>query len=112
LWGAAKPPKLQAPPVVTTQPKSNEKPIKETSHQSSVGPPGDLAKPQIFISTPEVDPSASLSQKEKESLVEPPVSADPTSGIHLDDQFKKDLLSAKRPVEAYTLYDALIFWGA
>ncbi|CAB1332874.1 unnamed protein product [Coregonus sp. 'balchen'] len=91
--------------VVTTQPKANDKPTKEKIDQSSVGLPGDLAKPQICISTLEVDPPASLSQKEKESLVEEPPpphppSADPTSGVHLDNQSKKDLLSAKRPVEA------------
>ncbi|CAB1318456.1 unnamed protein product [Coregonus sp. 'balchen'] len=100
FWGApVEPPKPQARPVITTQPKANDKPTKDTSDQSSVGPP-DLAKPQICISTPEVDPSASLSQKEKESLVEPPPSADPTSEVQLDNQSKKDLLSAKRPVEA------------
>ncbi|XP_071009011.1 uncharacterized protein [Oncorhynchus clarkii lewisi] len=100
FWGAAaEPSKPQAPPVITTQPKANDKPTKETSDQSSVGPP-DLAKPQICISTPDVDPSASLSQKEKESLVEPLPSADSTSEVLLDNQSKKDLLSSKSPVES------------
>ncbi|XP_034152756.1 uncharacterized protein unc13bb isoform X3 [Esox lucius] len=101
FWSAsAEPPKPQAPPVFTTQPKSIDKPTKETSDQSSVGPPGDLAKPQICISTPEVDPSASLSQKEKESLVDPSPSADPTSEVQLVNQSMKDLLNAKSPVES------------
>eukprot|EP00063_Salmo_salar_P012557 XP_013987392.1 PREDICTED: uncharacterized protein LOC106565090 isoform X16 [Salmo salar] len=100
FWGAAaEPPKPQAPPVITTQPKANDKPTKETSDQSSVGP-HDLAKPQICISTPDVDPSASLSQMEKESLVEPLPSADSTSEVLLDNQSKKDLLSSKSPVES------------
>nr|XP_046225964.1 uncharacterized protein LOC124048873 isoform X2 [Oncorhynchus gorbuscha] len=38
FWGAAaEPPKPQAPPVITTQPKANDKPTKETSDQSSSG---------------------------------------------------------------------------
>lgn len=108
----AEPPKPQADPVITPQPKTNNKPASGQTHNvqkvaaadahktESVGSTDDITNPQICISTPEVDPSASLTPKEKEKLVESSPSAGPTSGVQLDNQSKKDLLNAKRLVEA------------
>ncbi|XP_056288807.1 uncharacterized protein LOC130205452 isoform X6 [Pseudoliparis swirei] len=110
-WQAEQP-KPQAVPVVTSQPKTNNKPMNGHTHtvqkvatsdaqkSESVGPTGDIANPQICISTPEVDPSASLTPKEKEGLVDTYPSTGPTSGVQLDNQSKKDLLNAKSPVES------------
>ncbi|XP_039635128.1 uncharacterized protein LOC120545141 isoform X5 [Perca fluviatilis] len=104
----AEPPKPQAVPVVTSQPKTN-KPTSGQTHTvqtsdaqktESVGSTDDIVNPQICISTPEVDPSASLSPKEKEALVETYPSAGPTSGVQLDNQCKKDQLNTKSPVES------------
>lgn len=106
------PPKPQAAPVITSQPKTNDKPTSgqtstvqrvatsDAQKTESVGSTDDVTNPQICISTPEVDPSASLTPKEKDSLVETYPSAGPTSGVQLDNQSKKDLLNAKRLVEA------------
>ncbi|XP_054875111.1 uncharacterized protein LOC111573549 isoform X3 [Amphiprion ocellaris] len=97
--------------VITAQPQTN----KSTSDQThtfqnlatseaqkteAVGSTDDVANPQICISTPEVDPSASLTPKDQERLVETHPSAGPTSGVQLDNQSKKDLLNAKSPVDS------------
>ncbi|XP_044029406.1 uncharacterized protein LOC122865274 isoform X6 [Siniperca chuatsi] len=109
----AEPPKPQAVPVITSQPKTNNMPTSCQTHTvqqqfstsdaqktESVGSNDDITNPQICISTPEVDPSASLTPKEKERLVETYPCAGPTSGVQLDNQSKKDLLNAKSPVES------------
>nr|XP_040053646.1 uncharacterized protein LOC120831873 isoform X1 [Gasterosteus aculeatus aculeatus] len=108
----AEPPKQQAVPVVTSQPKTNNKPpnaqtltvqkipTSDAQRNESVGSTDDIANPQICVSAPEVDSSASLTPKEKEGLVETYPSAGPTSGVQLDSQSKKDLLNAKSPVES------------
>uniref|UniRef100_A0A3B4YG37 Unc-13 homolog B n=1 Tax=Seriola lalandi dorsalis TaxID=1841481 RepID=A0A3B4YG37_SERLL len=107
----AEPPKPQATPVITSQPKtvnitSDQKhtvqKVATSDDQKSelVGSTDDIANPQICISTPEVDPSASLIPKEMERLVETNPSAGPTSGVQLDNQSKRDLLNAKSPVES------------
>uniref|UniRef100_A0A4W6C605 Unc-13 homolog B n=1 Tax=Lates calcarifer TaxID=8187 RepID=A0A4W6C605_LATCA len=105
----AEPPKPQGTP---SQPKTVNIPTSGQTHteqkvatsdaQTSelVGSTDDVASPQICISTPEVDPSASLILKEKERLVETNPSAGPTSGVQLDNQSKMDLLNAKSPVES------------
>uniref|UniRef100_A0A8C3AAZ5 Unc-13 homolog B n=1 Tax=Cyclopterus lumpus TaxID=8103 RepID=A0A8C3AAZ5_CYCLU len=112
----AEPPKQQAVPVVTSQPKTNKQPTNGQTHtvqkvatsdaqkSESVGPTDDIANPQICVSTPEVDPSASLNPKEKEGLVETYPSAGPTSGVQLDNQSKKDLLNAKRLLFILSLF--------
>lgn len=105
------PPKQQTAQVITSQPKTNIKPTgcqTQTSQNvtsdgkktESVGSKDDVANPHICISTPEVDPSASLTPQEKEGLVESNPSAGATSGVQLDNQSKKDLLNAKRLVKA------------
>ncbi|XP_069369703.1 uncharacterized protein [Paralichthys olivaceus] len=107
----AEPPKPQAVPVVTSQPKAINTSSGQTLTVQKVATPDaqkpelvgskdEVANPQICISTPEVDPSASLTLKEKERLVETTPSAGPTSGMQLDNQFKKDLLNTKSPVES------------
>lgn len=108
----AEPPKPEAAPVVTSQTKTTDTSTGDQTHKvkevatpgsqkhESVGSTDDIANPQICISSPEVDPSASLTPKEMESLVETYPSAGPTSGVQLDNQFKKDLLIAKRLVKA------------
>ncbi|XP_029921254.1 uncharacterized protein unc13bb isoform X3 [Myripristis murdjan] len=105
------PPKPQAAEAITCQPKTSDKPTSDQTQTVEKGATSDVQKkdsvgsmdvanPQICISTPEIDPTASLPQKEKESLVETYPSAGPTSGVQLDNQSKKDLLSAKSPVES------------
>ncbi|KAG7498605.1 unc-13-like B isoform X2 [Solea senegalensis] len=102
----AEPPKQQTTPVIISQPKTNSQ-----THAQKVATPDfptpelvgstdGVANPQMCISSPEVDPSASLIPKEKERLVETNPSAGSTSGVQLDNQFKKDLLNAKSPVES------------
>ncbi|XP_030005448.1 uncharacterized protein LOC115429835 isoform X5 [Sphaeramia orbicularis] len=101
-------PKPQADPVITSQPKTNDKPshtvekIQTSDGQKAepVGSTDDVGKPHICISTPEVDPTASLTPDIKESLVDAYPAADLPSGAQLDNQFKKDLLNAKSPVES------------
>ncbi|KAM8828813.1 uncharacterized protein unc13bb isoform 2-T2 [Spinachia spinachia] len=111
----AEPPKQQAMPVVTSQPKTNNKPPNPQTHNvqkvltfdvqknDSVGSTDNIENPQICVSAPIVDPSASLTPKEKEGLVESYSSAGPTSRVQLDSQSKKDLLNAKSPVESSRL---------
>lgn len=106
------PPKPQATPVITSQPKTENKPTSGQTHTvqnvstpdakktESVGSTDDTTNPQICISAPEVDPSASLTPKEKEKVVETSPSTGPTSGVQLDNQSKKELLNANRLVEA------------
>lgn len=106
------PPKPQTVPVITSQPKTDNKPTSGQTHTvqnlstpdakktESVGSTDDTTNPQICISTPEVDPSASLTPKEKEKVVETSPSTGPTSGVQLDNQSKKELLNANRLVEA------------
>ncbi|XP_071321537.1 serine-rich adhesin for platelets-like [Trachinotus anak] len=108
----AEPPKPQAAPVITSQPQTINVTTNDQTHtvqkvatsdaQKSelVGSTDDIANPQICISTPEVDPSASLTPKEMERLVETNHSAGPTSGVQLDNQSQKNLLNAKRLVKA------------
>ncbi|XP_056433875.1 mucin-2-like [Gadus chalcogrammus] len=102
---SSKPP---APSVSTPQPRpsvttTNTQSVPTTpaaQRKEPVGSQGVIAHPQICLSTPEVDPSASPSQKEQEGLVETPSSAGPTSGVQLDTLSKTELLSAKRLVKA------------
>ncbi|KAJ3605728.1 hypothetical protein NHX12_027772 [Muraenolepis orangiensis] len=102
------PSKPQAPSVCTSQPKPYDTAMGARSvhtppaaqRKESVGCPGDVAHPQMCISTPELDPSASLSPKEPEGLVETCPSAGPTSAVQFDTLSKTELLSAKRPVNA------------
>lgn len=108
----AEPPKPQNTQVVTSQPKTNNMPTSDQTHtvqkvatsdaqkHELVGSTDDIVNPQICISTPEVDPSASLTPTEMKTLVETYPSAGPTSGVELDKQSKKDLLIAKRLVKA------------
>lgn len=108
----AEPPKPEAAPVVTSQTKTTNTSTGDQTHSvkkvatsgsqkhESVGSTDDIVNPQICISSPEVDPSASLIPKEMERLVETYPSAGPTSGVQLDNQSKKDLLIAKRLVKA------------
>lgn len=108
----AEPPKPEAAPVVTSQTKTTNTSTDDQTHSvqkiatsgsqkhKSVGSTDDIANPQICISSPEVDPSASLTPKEMEKHVEIYPSAGPTSGVQLDSQSKKDLLIAKRLVTA------------
>ncbi|CAL8384681.1 unnamed protein product, partial [Gadus morhua 'NCC'] len=102
------PSKPPAPSVSTPQPRpsvtiTNTQSVPTTpaaQRKEPVGSQGVIAHPQICLSTPEVDPSASPSQKEQEGLVETPSSAGPTSGVQLDTLSKTELLSAKSPVES------------
>ncbi|XP_055369501.1 uncharacterized protein LOC114866531 isoform X2 [Betta splendens] len=107
----AEPLKPQNSQVVKSQPKTNMTSSDQThtvqklatsdaQKQESVGPTADIANSQICISTPEVDPSASLTPTEFKRLVETYPSTGPTSGVQLDIQSKKDLLIAKSPVES------------
>lgn len=105
----AEPPKPEPAPAVTSQPKTDNKitsdqtvtvSVAASAPQKLVGDKDDTSNPQIFISTPEVDPSASLTPKENEGLVETHPSAGPTSGVQLDNQSKMDELNAKRLVKA------------
>ncbi|KAM9734683.1 uncharacterized protein unc13bb isoform 3-T3 [Menidia menidia] len=98
--------KPQADPV-TSQPPSSSIPtsgetqtaqnVATSDAQKSqlVGSTDDIEPPEICISAPEVDPSASLIPKEKERLVETNPSAGSASGVQLDNQSKKDLLNEK-----------------
>ncbi|XP_054600144.2 uncharacterized protein [Nothobranchius furzeri] len=105
----AEPPKPQASPV-TTQLQTNKatsgqiqaidnSSTSDTLKNELVGCTDDLENPQICISAPEVDPSVSLTLKEKEWLVETDPSAGSATGMQLDNQFKKDLLNEKRLVK-------------
>lgn len=110
-WQAESPKQQVAP--VTSQPQSNSKPTSGQTHvqqvatsdvqktkSEPVGSTDEIENPHIIISTPEVDPSASLTLKEEESLVETNPSAGFASGVQLDNQSKKDLLNEKRLVKA------------
>uniref|UniRef100_A0A669E8J4 Unc-13 homolog B n=1 Tax=Oreochromis niloticus TaxID=8128 RepID=A0A669E8J4_ORENI len=100
------PSKSQAVPVITSQPQTNNssasnetvQKVETTEAQKTepVGSTDDIATPQICISTPDVDPSASLTPKEKERLVEIYPSAGPNSGVQLDNQSNL-LLNTTRP---------------
>lgn len=99
--------KPQASPVITSQPKTDEPTQSVEKTQSAcvqktdpVGSKDDVGQPHICICTPEVDPSASPSPNEKDNLVATYPNAGLTSGAQLDNQFKKELLNAKRLVKA------------
>ncbi|KAM4720181.1 uncharacterized protein unc13bb isoform 4-T4 [Anableps anableps] len=106
------PPKSQASQVTTSQPQSINKPTSGQTnsaqkastpdpHKSEpVGSTDEIVNPQICISAPDVDPSASQTLMEKERLVETDPSAGSTAGVQLDNQSKKDLLIEKSPVES------------
>lgn len=101
----------QTSPVIVAQP-TNHKPTNGRAHAEqkvtppdapkteSVGGADNIATPQICISTPDVDPSATLTPVEKEPVLERPPSAGPTSGVQLDNQPNTELLNATRLVEA------------
>lgn len=104
-------PKPPAPPVVTSQPKTSKPPSGQThiaqkasasddQKTEAVGSTDGITNPQIYISTPEVDPSASQTSEEKEKVVETPPVAGSASGVQLDNQSKKELLNEKRLVKA------------
>ncbi|XP_054612656.1 uncharacterized protein LOC129169840 isoform X4 [Dunckerocampus dactyliophorus] len=106
------PPKQDAAPVVTSQPKNNIKPSSGETHEVQnvsttdapkaqlVGSTDDVANLQICISTPEVDSSTSLTIKDTETLVETNPSAGTTNGLPLDNQSKRNLLNTKSPAES------------
>lgn len=108
----AETPNLQVSPVTTTQSQFNDKPTSDQRHtvqKSSTSDPHKtelvgcsdvIENPQICIFTPDVDPSASLTLKENERLVETHPSPGSTVGVQLDNQSKKDLLNEKRLVKA------------
>lgn len=105
------PQKTQTSPVVTAQP-TNQKPThgKSNTEQKvapsdapkieSVGCADNITTPQICVSTPDIDPSATLTPEEKEKVIERPPSAGPSSGVQLDNQPNMELLNAKRLVAA------------
>lgn len=104
-------PKPQASPVVTSQPKTSKPPSGQThiaqkasasdeQKTEAVGSTDGITNPQIYISTPEVDPSASQTSEEEEKVVETPPVAGSASGVQLDNQSKKELLNEKRLVKA------------
>lgn len=96
----------QASPVVVSQPTSHKGhteqklPPSAAPKTQSVGSADEITTPEICISTPDVDPSATLTPEEKGTVVERPPSAGPSSGVQLDNQPNMELLNAKRPVEA------------
>lgn len=102
------PSKSQAVPVITSQLQTNNSSASNETVQKvetteaektvPVGSTDDIATPQICISTPDVDPSASLTPKEEERLVEIHPSAGPNSGVQLDNQSNL-LLNTKRLVK-------------
>lgn len=108
----AEPPKSSASQVTTSQPQSVNKPTSGQTNSAQkastpdphktelVGSAHDIVNPQICISAPDVDPSASQTLTEKERLVETDPSAGSAAGVQLDNQSKKDLLIEKRPVKA------------
>lgn len=107
----SEPPKPQAVPVITSQPQISKPSSGQTGtvqkvstsddqKTESVGSTDDITNPQIYISTPEVDPSAPQTSKEEEKVVEISPIAGSTSGVQLDNQSKKELLNAKRLVKA------------
>lgn len=108
----AETPNQQASPVTTTQSQFNDKPTSDQQHTVQKSSTSDAHKtelvgcsdvrenPQICIFTPDVDPSAPLTLKEMERLVETHPSPGSTVGVQLDNQSKKDLLNEKRLVKA------------
>ncbi|XP_014848856.1 PREDICTED: protein unc-13 homolog B isoform X2 [Poecilia mexicana] len=107
----AEPPKSPTSQVTTTQPQSVNKaasgqtnsaqkaPTPDPHKTELVGSADDIVNPQICISAPDVDPSASQTLTE-EKLVETDPSAGSAAGVQLDTQSKKDLLIEKSPVES------------
>lgn len=105
------PPKQQTVPAVASQPQSDTKPASGQTHtlqktatsdakkNELVGSTDKVEPPEICISTPEVDPPASPTPKDKERLVETYPSAGSVSGVQLDES-QKDLLNEKRLVKA------------
>lgn len=101
----------QTSPVIIAQP-TKHKPTNGRAHTEqkvtpsdapkieSVGGADNITTPQICISTPDVDPSATLTPVEKETVLERPPSTSPSSGVQLDNQPNTELLNATRPVEA------------
>ncbi|XP_077352993.1 uncharacterized protein unc13bb isoform X3 [Festucalex cinctus] len=109
-------PQKQAPPqVITSQPKNISKPTSGETHQVQnvstsdasktdlVGSKDEVAKPQICISTPELDSSASLTLKDTKVLVETNPAAGTTNEEPLDNPSKRDLLNTKSPAESSQL---------
>lgn len=98
--------KAQASPVTVSQPTNHKDhteqkvPPSDAPKMESVGSADNIATPQICISTPDVDPSATLTPEEKETVIERPPPAGPSSGVQLDNQPNMELLNAKRLVEA------------
>ncbi|XP_077441633.1 uncharacterized protein unc13bb isoform X4 [Vanacampus margaritifer] len=106
------PQKQAAPQVITSQPKNISKPTSGETHQVQnvstsdasktdlVGSKDEVAKPQICISTPELDSSASLTFKDTKMVVETNPSAGTTNEEPLDNPSKRDLLNTKSPAES------------
>ena len=96
--------KAQASPIVsqTTNHKDHAEPKVPTTDAPKIESVGsaNITTPQICISNPDIDPSAILTPEEKETVIERPPSAGPSSGVQLDNQPNMELLNAKRPVEA------------
>ncbi|XP_064165246.1 uncharacterized protein LOC135240048 [Anguilla rostrata] len=68
--------------------------------QGTVGPADSIGTPQVRVCPPVSDQLLSQAENGKDTLSKPSSSADPTLGLLKDNQLKKDLLSAKRPVGA------------
>lgn len=98
--------KAGASPVTATQPTNpkdhtdQKVPPADAPKTQPVGSADNIATPEICISTPDVAPSATLTPEEKETVLERPPSAGPSSGVQLDNQPNMELLNAKRLVEA------------
>ncbi|XP_078812316.1 uncharacterized protein unc13bb isoform X5 [Oryzias latipes] len=105
------PPKQQTVPVVSSQPQSDTKPASDQTYtlqktatsdakkDELVGSTDKIEPPNICICTPEVDPPAPLTPKDKERLLETYPSAGSASGVQLDES-RKDPLNEKSPVES------------
>uniref|UniRef100_A0A3P9JUH4 Unc-13 homolog B n=1 Tax=Oryzias latipes TaxID=8090 RepID=A0A3P9JUH4_ORYLA len=93
------PPKQQTVPVVSSQPQSDTKPASEQTYtlqktatsdakkDELVGSTDKIEPPNICICTPEVDPPASLTPKDKERLLETYPSAGSASGYYYSNLF-------------------------
>lgn len=98
--------KAGASPVIVSQPTNHKDhteqkvPPPNAPKTELVGSADNITTPDICISTPDVAPSATLTPEEKETVLERPPSAGPSSGVQLDNQPNMELLNAKRLVEA------------
>lgn len=106
------PVKQATPSVITSQPKNSSKPTSAETPQvqnvltsdarkgESVGSTDEVPKPQICISSPELDSPPLLTLKDTKMLVETNPSAGTTNEEPLDNPSKRNLLNSKRLVKA------------